>query len=348
VEGLGREFRILNIYGPYLERTPFWESIFKLKLLKVDNLILGGDLNFSLGLVEVWGPNACPDHLSAMFTHLLSANGLLDIAPRKLSPTWRNMRTGDARVAKHLDHFLVSEKLMDANLQVRQWIGSRGESDHSLIWLVLDGGSIKPPSPFKFNASWLSDESFLDLVKSNWRPYDPNSGSPMGLHFADNLKRIKLLTIPWSREKILREERDLKHTEDQIESIYNSTDLGFLSETSWETLKSLESRHRQLLVDQEVTWRLKSRAIWLEQGDENTKFSMLSPKVAKPQILSGICMTRREGMYHPLKDWRRWEKIISNHYIKLNKGKILQRLFDLPSIIPTLWMRKKIENFSWK
>jgi exonuclease III len=86
VEGLGKGIQILNIYGPYLERTPFWESIFKLKLLKADNLILGGDLNFSLGAAEVWGPSARPDQLSALFTHLLSANGLLDIAPRKLNP----------------------------------------------------------------------------------------------------------------------------------------------------------------------------------------------------------------------------------------------------------------------
>jgi hypothetical protein len=73
------------MYGPYSERIPFWDFVFKIDLLKVDNLILGGDLNFSLGVAEVWGPNARPDHLSAMFSHLLSANGLLDVTPRRLS-----------------------------------------------------------------------------------------------------------------------------------------------------------------------------------------------------------------------------------------------------------------------
>ena len=56
VEGLGREFRILNIYGPYLERTPFWESIFKFKLLKVDNSILGGRSQFFLRFGGGLGP----------------------------------------------------------------------------------------------------------------------------------------------------------------------------------------------------------------------------------------------------------------------------------------------------
>lgn len=60
VEGLGKEFKILNIHGPYLDILPFWETLLKLKLLKAENLILGSDLNFSLGEAETWGPIACP------------------------------------------------------------------------------------------------------------------------------------------------------------------------------------------------------------------------------------------------------------------------------------------------
>jgi hypothetical protein len=52
------------------------------------------------------------------------------------------MRTGEARVAKRIDQFLVSEKMMESHFQVRQWIGSGGESDHSLVWLELEGGSV--------------------------------------------------------------------------------------------------------------------------------------------------------------------------------------------------------------
>jgi exonuclease III len=100
VEGLGKKFRILNVYSPYLDRTPFWESLLRLKILKVKTLILGGDLNFSMRAAEVWGPSARPNQLTVRISHLLTINGLLDIAPRKLNPTWRNMRTGEARVAK--------------------------------------------------------------------------------------------------------------------------------------------------------------------------------------------------------------------------------------------------------
>jgi len=123
VEGLGKEFRILNVYSPYLDRTPFWESLLNLKILKVETLILGGDLNFSIGIAEVWGPSACLDQITVRISHLLMINGLLDITPRKINPTWRNIRTWEERVAKRIDLFLVAEALMEVTFQERKWIG---------------------------------------------------------------------------------------------------------------------------------------------------------------------------------------------------------------------------------
>jgi hypothetical protein len=48
---------------------------------------LGGDLNFSLGEVEVWGPSAHLDPQTNIFSHLLIYHGLIDIVPLKLLPT---------------------------------------------------------------------------------------------------------------------------------------------------------------------------------------------------------------------------------------------------------------------
>ena len=46
---------------------------------------------------------------------------------------------------------------------------------------------------------------------------------------------------------------------------------GFLSLESKEILTRLEGMHNSLLLEKEEAWRLKSRAIWLESGDDNTK-----------------------------------------------------------------------------
>jgi hypothetical protein len=43
----------------------------------------------------------------------------------------------------------------------------------------------------------------------------------------------------------------------------------------------LENKRRKLLLDKEKEWHLKSRAIWLEVGDENTNSSTIMQIVGK-------------------------------------------------------------------
>ena len=50
-------------------------------------LVFGGDLNFSLGLFEVWGVYARLDPLSDFFSKLLEGLGFIDIAPLAPIPT---------------------------------------------------------------------------------------------------------------------------------------------------------------------------------------------------------------------------------------------------------------------
>ena len=46
-------YNVVNIYDPYLDRIPFWEKLFNNSLMRGEVLIIGGDLNFSLGQAEV-------------------------------------------------------------------------------------------------------------------------------------------------------------------------------------------------------------------------------------------------------------------------------------------------------
>ena len=106
---LGVSLSVINVYGPYLNRAPFWDSLLHNPMVQGDSVVLGGDLNFSLGHNEVWGPHAQVDSLARFFVQKLIEKGLLDIEPVKIKPTWRNNRCGAARVAKRIDRFLVAE-----------------------------------------------------------------------------------------------------------------------------------------------------------------------------------------------------------------------------------------------
>ena len=86
-------------------------------------------------LIFLWGrPHARADVLTEYFTQKLVEKNWLDIEPVKLKPTWRNNRCGEGRVAKRLDIFLVSERMVDRHHYIRQWVGSGGHSDHFPIF----------------------------------------------------------------------------------------------------------------------------------------------------------------------------------------------------------------------
>jgi hypothetical protein len=84
-------FLFLNIYGPYANRKVFWDKLLPSPLLSFENIILGGDLNLTLGACEIWGSIAQADPLYEYFIKTLEDHKLFDPTPPKLSPTWRNM-----------------------------------------------------------------------------------------------------------------------------------------------------------------------------------------------------------------------------------------------------------------
>ena len=269
---IGKVVTILNVYGPYLNRADFWDSLLKMEIFDDRELVLGGDLNLSLGVSEVWGPKAFPDALANFFIQSFAKKNLLDIISPKVSPTWRNKRVGVQRVAKRLDRFLVVERLANGVEVVRQWVGSGGISDHSPIFLELRGRSHKPASPFKFNPSWLKEGSYQKLVAGLWVQNIPEDVDFAGAHFYKNLQRVKQTTIKWAHDKRVLDNQTLSGSEVAIERLLNSCGMGFLDAHSKEELLSWEKKRNDILCEREATWRMKSRAIWLQCGDENTKF----------------------------------------------------------------------------
>ena len=49
---LNLTFLSINIYGPCVDKEHFWTSVFSSSWLSHPNIIIGGDLNFSLGEAE--------------------------------------------------------------------------------------------------------------------------------------------------------------------------------------------------------------------------------------------------------------------------------------------------------
>lgn len=95
----------------------------------------------------------------------------------------------------------------------------------------------------------------------------------------ENIKLIKKATLSWAHETNVKDDKELIDLDQWIQSKTNGKGGGFNNLEEMDKLIKKEKRRRNLLEEKEVSWNLKSRAIWLNYGDEKTKFFRPMPKV---------------------------------------------------------------------
>jgi hypothetical protein len=64
---LGKEINYLNIYKPYMNHLEYWDHLFSRTWLRKGQVILGSDLNFTLGGSKFWGPMTQVDSCRSFF-----------------------------------------------------------------------------------------------------------------------------------------------------------------------------------------------------------------------------------------------------------------------------------------
>jgi hypothetical protein len=294
VKDLNKRLKLINCYGPYSDREVFWEVIKRDGILNEHNLILGGNLNFTTSNREVWGAHARVDPLHLYFSQLIQVEGLVDVEPLKLLPTWRNGRGGQDYIAKRLDRFLISEDLALSGFRYRTWVCNLKISDHMLVILHLEQDKGKVCYPFKFNYVWLEEPEFVNLVRSNWIGLlGTEILNPMD-SLVKNLKILKSLVINWERKKKLEAKEELVNLEFELDTLYSNFPGGFEKEEDKVLVIEKEKRKLVLLRQEEETWRQKSRLNWLASGDRNTKFFMLMQIPENRTILFGRLLRKME------------------------------------------------------
>jgi len=240
--------------------------------MNTENLILGGDLNFSLGFRESWGSSAQMDSITDFMRRMLEQHDLIDIPMHHPLPTWWNRRIGSAALARRLDRFLMKGPLANHLHHFKQWVGTGGISDHSHILMEILGPHPKPKAPFKFNHFWLQDPSFSKIVSDFWLAHPIDRESSLARGFVKNLTELKHIVIEWAKVKKAKDDEQLITVEENIRALTDENNLGFTTVENKTRLVELEQQKQNILKSREESIRLRSRAIWLKAGDENSRF----------------------------------------------------------------------------
>jgi hypothetical protein len=75
----------------------------------------------------------------------------------------------------------------------------------------------------------------------------------------------------WAKNHALKNQKDLREVEKGVKYMFENNEEGIFSEEEYQSLKELEGKKKVLLNKENVEWTLKSKAIWLIEGDNNKK-----------------------------------------------------------------------------
>lgn len=113
---------------------------------------------------------------------------------------------------------------------------------------------------FRFEEAWVKDDRCEDLIKEAWRR-TPNQCT-------EKLQAVQTIDETFKEYRTGAVSKEIK----RIEELLKDTNLWSSEPTSVQAYKALEKQRDNLLRTDEVLWRQRSMAVWLKDGDRNTKF----------------------------------------------------------------------------
>ncbi|KAM3681849.1 hypothetical protein ACJW31_12G029400 [Castanea mollissima] len=259
-----------------------------------------GDYNEILNSREKQG--GIPEALAPMlaFKETLLHCGLEDLGYHRYPFTWRNGRPGEAFIKLRLDRACASIEWKDqfplakvSHMQVTY-------SDHDPILLNTQGyaqqGHSRRKNIHRFEERWVAHQRCEDVIRAAWTYHSPNK-SPMFRLF-EKIKRCHMSLVAWSRRVFDNTRTRLEEKQATLMDLSN-TEYG----SNLAQIKTIREEINELLHQEEVFWRQRSRVIWLPAGDKNTKFfhKQASQRWRKNQIdglmdEDGIWRTDEQGV----------------------------------------------------
>jgi hypothetical protein len=236
--------------------------------------LLFGDFNMILSSHEKYGGNPMDNKLTTLFRNTLNHCDLQDLGYTGDIFTWNNKQSETQLIKERLDRFLANSEWANQFPSYQNSHLLRFKSDHSPILLefnhCLPLCQNKPRSRImRFEQVWIRDDQHFQVVKDAW----VNNSGPT----YEKLEKTLHSLNRWGSSRFGIIPRKIQAKQQELLSLNKQNGPRNLHANIQKTEAELDD----LLESEELWWSQRSRAMWLQHGDKNTKFFHLKVISAK-------------------------------------------------------------------
>jgi exonuclease III len=264
-------WRLTGFYGhpePH-KRHETWKLLNHLGSRNQAPWLCMGDFNEILSQEEKRGVHLQPLRQMMDFRDTITACSLIDIGYRGPPYTWNNNRDPPAFVQERLDRALAtSEWLTLFGFKEAIHIPT-SKSDHLAIQVDFHKSAPQKPkrkSLFRFEEKWSYKPECEQVIATAWQTAQL-TGSPM-FQVTEKIKLCRQALMKWCGTTFGSVKKQLDQKKSEMEHLMSSN----LDGAHNQSIYRLKGEINELLLQDELHWRQRSRAVWLESGDKNTKF----------------------------------------------------------------------------
>ncbi|GLJ44609.1 hypothetical protein SUGI_0937580 [Cryptomeria japonica] len=236
-----------------------------------EKVIVVQDFNALCNNKEKFGGLRMNARVMEDFRDFVIDNNLFDVIPNSGNFTWTNRRVNFSRILERLDIIFTGSFWIRGKFDLESIILPITLSNHFPVQLNCTIPLSKVKGNFKFLSMWWRDTNFELNIEKWWEECTDIKGTP-SYCFVKKMKYLKNKIKMWNVVSFKNIFFEKIREEAELDRINNLVIEKGMTNEEFHSENSLKAELAEILPREEMFWRDKSRELWIEARDPNSKF----------------------------------------------------------------------------